>query len=232
LLLAAIDWSDEIAKAAITFAFVALLGGAAGVLWAKVRHRRELDLASLGRFYDVYGTWFATWKLWTDAIEQKLSDDERSELLKQASAAEGQFEALLIKIAIERRLSASEIDRLGRFREAYQQLRESIEVGVHVPFRVQYSDDERSAYVAFKSLSVEFAALLGGRPWTIRRLLFLDSKMRGRPALREGQQAFVQVTSWRVAKDAPKTRWWCDPGGDSIREATKAWEELERRSLR
>ena len=111
-LFGAIDWADEITKAAITFAFVALLGGAAGAPLGAVRHRRELDLASLGRFYDVYGAWFATWKLWTDAIERKSNEDERRELLMQASAAEGQFEALPIKIAIESRLSASEIDRI------------------------------------------------------------------------------------------------------------------------
>lgn len=55
------------------------------------------------------------------------------------------------------------MSRLGRFREGYQQLRESIEAGTELPFRVQVNDDNRSSYVTFKSLTVKFAALLGGR---------------------------------------------------------------------
>ena len=154
MLIGAIDWSDEVAKAAINFGFVALLGGAAGLLWARAQHRRELDLAALARFYELYGTWFATWKTWEAWLEPgEGSESERSGLLRQATAAEGQFEALLIKIALERRLSQPEISRLGRFREGYQRLRESIENKKELPFRVQYDDDKVSAYVAFKSLS-------------------------------------------------------------------------------
>jgi hypothetical protein len=229
MLIAAFDWSDEIAKAAITFAFVAVLGGAAGLLWAKVRHRRELDLAALARFYDVYGTWFATWKAWSAFLEGKLPEGTRGELLKQAAVAEGQFEALLIKIAVERRLSKEQLNRLGRFREGYQQLREAIEANVELPFRVQFCDDERSAYVAFKSLSVEFAALLHGRRWTLARHPSLNHERWGRPTLSEGERAFVSVTSWRVAA-GPKSLWWKDTGGDSVSQAVDAWEKLPYRA--
>ncbi|MGH2787810.1 MAG: hypothetical protein ACRDJV_07845 [Actinomycetota bacterium] len=226
MVIAAIDWTDEIARAAITFAFVAVLGGAAGVLWARARHRRELDLAALARFYDVYGAWFATWKVWSALREAKLPEGERGELLKQAAVTEGQFEALLIKIAIERRLSDAEVSRLGRFREGYQQLRESIETGVELPFRVQYNDDERSAYMAFKSLSVEFATLLGGRSLSRTQGPFLLHKTWGRPTLPQSQRAFVEVTSWRVSGTGPKRLWWRDPGGDSVDKAVEAWQKL------
>lgn len=228
MLLAAIDWSAEIGKAAITFVFVALLGGAAGALWARSRHRRELDLAALSRFYDVYGTWFATWKAWSACRDGKLPAGERGNLLKQAAAAEGQFEALLVKIAIERRLSQGEVGRLGRFREGYQQLRESIEAGVEVPFRVQFDSDERSAYVAFKSLSVEFASLLGARGRTPLRL-FRGRETWGTPKLREGQKSFLEVTSWRVP-DGEKSLWWRAPGADSVAGALTAWDELPYRA--
>lgn len=228
MLFGAIDWSDEIAKAAIAFAFAAVLGGAAGTLWAMARHRRESDLAANARFYELYGTWFATWKGWSACLDGQLPEGERSKLLMQAAVAEGQFEALLTKIAIERRLSEPEITRLGRFREGFQQLRESIETGVKLPFRVQYVGDERSAYVAFKALSVEFATLLGRPRWTPS--LRPRSRPRGgsrgrtwgRPTLGQSQDAFVAVTSWRVADAAPKKLWWANPGGDSVRDARAA----------
>jgi hypothetical protein len=124
---------------------------------------------------------------------------------------EGQFEAHLIKIAIERRLTSSEVNRLGRFREGYQQLRESIEEGVDLPFRVQHSAEAHNAYVAFKALSVQFAALLGGRGWMWRRP-FLPIRMM-RPTRWQGQQAFVRVNSWRTAAGTDKNLWWSDPGG-------------------
>jgi hypothetical protein len=212
MLVLTLDWSDEIAKASITLAFAAVLSGAVGTLWGLVRHRRELDLAALGRFYETYGTWFAIWKAWSDLNNGEYPADERGELLAQAAVAEGQFEALLVKLAIERRLSEAQIERLGRFREGYQQLRESIEQGVELPFRVQFNDDERNAYVAFKALSVEFAALLGRRRGTVR-----------------SQRRLVAITSWRVTGDN-KQRWWRNPGSNSVRQALEADHRL--RALR
>jgi hypothetical protein len=146
----------------------------------------------LARFYDVYGTWFATWKACSAFKDGHLPESERSTCLKQATAAEGQL--LLIKIAIERRLSPPEVERLGRFREGYRQLRESIEAGAKLPFRVQYDDDKRNAYVAFKSLSAELAALLDGRRRTHRVRLLPRHETWGRPTLSQGQKKVVEVT--------------------------------------
>jgi hypothetical protein len=231
---AALAWSNLTAKAAINFAFVAVLGGAAGLLWARARHRRELDMAALARFYDVYGRWFAAWKAWSALREGKLpknGDSERGKLLKQAADAEGQFEALLIKIAIERRLSKAQVGRLGRFREAYQRLRECIEEEADLPFWVQGSIDTRSPYVAFKDLSVEFAALLQGRSWASALGALGRGEPVGRPTLSQGQEAFIRVTSWRVADPSQKDTWWKDPGASSVNEAVEAWDKLPYRQL-
>jgi hypothetical protein len=188
-------------QAAITFGFVVLLGGAAGVVWTGLNQRRQLDLTSLARFYDTYGSWFATWCTWTALMEGKLQKDEverkRDELLAQAAAVEGQFEALLVKIANERHLNPDQLRHLGRFREGYQQLRESIEKREKLPFRVQYDATQQSAYVAFKALTVEFATLLARSSWSRR------------PKLPKRQEAFVQVTSWRVA-GGEKSMWFSD----------------------
>lgn len=252
---------DEVVKALITFVGVAVLGGAAATLFARYRHRRELDTLAAGRFYDVYGTWFSTWKQWSALIdsEQKeraeqglarvppvedrpaafLKDPEKAEalhksLLQTAANCEGQFEALLVKVALERRLTASELMRLGRFREGYQRLRECIEDKVDLPFSIQKGDEERSAYAAFKSGSVEFATLVSSRR---RRRSFLrwafDLTRRLAPSpwspLERSQRNFIEMTSWRVADDASKNLWFSDPGADSVRLALDAWEEQKRR---
>jgi 3-methyladenine DNA glycosylase Tag len=41
MMLAAVDWSVEFARALIGFAFVALLGGAAGLMWAAIKEQRD-----------------------------------------------------------------------------------------------------------------------------------------------------------------------------------------------
>ena len=227
MLIAAIDWSDEISKAAITFVFVALLGGAAGVLWARARHRRELDSAALARFYDVYGMWLATWRSWSGCKGGKIKELNPGELVRQAAAAEGQFEALLIKIVNERRLSLAERDRLGRFREGYQQLRKSIEDDEELAFRVT-RDNERTAYAAFKSLAVEFAALLDGRRRAPARHPLSLREMGRRPTLEQAQVAFAAVTGWQVSPGALKESWWKDFGGESVENTLAALESFRR----
>jgi hypothetical protein len=199
----AVTW-DDVGVAAINFAFVAILGGAVGLAWNSVRHRRELDQASLGEFWDAYGRWFAVWKGWSALIDAVPHDKRtppipvdakvRLDLMQRAADVEGAFDALLVKIATERRLNADEIRRPSRFREGYQQLRESIEQCQEVPFRVQYSPENVAAYVAFKALSVEFAALL-----SVPVRLFRSSTW-SRPPLRRGQDAFIQVTSVALLK--------------------------------
>lgn len=250
---------DEVVKALITFVTVALLGGAAATLFARRRYRRELDMSAAARFYDVYGTWFSTWKQWSavkkeeeqkkkerarneaasaqtggtvvaagrdsaQATEDPKKAATRAELLKAAAACEGQFEALLIKIAIERRLRTPELDRMARFREGYQRLRECIEADVALPFSIQHRSNDRSAYVAFKSSSVEFAGLVSGRrrasPVWVSRIL---PQRYGR--LATAQLNFIEMSSWRVAGSS-KDLWWKDRNAKSSKLARKAWEEL------
>ena len=93
-------------------------------------------------------------------------------------------------------------------------------------FRVQHSDDARSAYVAFKSSSVEFAALLDGRRWTRALRLLTRRGTWGRPTLPQNQEAFVRVTSRRVSGSGAKPLWWRDPGGDSASKAVETWQKL------
>jgi hypothetical protein len=222
MLLAAAHWED-IEQGVIDFAFIAVLGGGVGLLWGALRHRRELDLAALADFRDAYGRWCAVWRGWSAAMDavpkaQRVAPipvdmGVQQDLVRRAADIEGVFEALLVKIATERKLSPDEIRRLGRFREGYQQLRESIEHRREVPFRVQYHPDNVNAYLAFKALSVEFASLLS-QPVNV----FRPSTWR-RPSLENGQESFVQATSWRplVGNDHGVHEWWGAHGNDELR---------------
>jgi hypothetical protein len=206
--LVAIDYSDEIGQSAIQFAFVVVLGGIAGAMWASTKRRREIDLASLDHFHQCYGRWFSTWKDWEDALDAEkrgtaISKELRECLCRRATEVEGQFEALLLKIATERRLTSDQSRRLGRFREGYQRLRETIEKESDMGFWVTGSPEAVGQYVTFKALSVEFAALLG-HSFTWRRP---SSWLR--PSLKDSQRAFLAVTSWRVAGN-DKSKWWID----------------------
>lgn len=161
------------------------------------------------------------WWEWSAAIDEVPTDkppfpvDTKLwlDLIQRAAEVEGTFETLLVKIATERKLNADQIRRLGRFREGYQQLRESIERRQKVPFRVQYQAENVSAYLAFKALSVEFAELLSA-PIRVFR-----SSTWSRPPLPEAQDTFIQVTSWRPSPAAPATEheWWSAEGNEELR---------------
>ncbi len=42
-------------------------------LWDDQKRRRESDLAALARFYELYGTFFSTWKLWSASKDPENS---------------------------------------------------------------------------------------------------------------------------------------------------------------
>lgn len=217
------DTNGPVVDALITFVAVAVAGGLVAYWYGIARHRRELELEALGRFFDVYGRWFATWKEWQAIKKNKDSvtrAEDRATLSRKATEVEGEFEALLVRIATSRRLDAGQADRLGRFREGYQRLRECIEEDQPMPWRVSVRDDEINAqcYLTFKSLSVEFASLL-------------DTPRAGRwrrtPSLRQAQETFIRVSSWR-AVTLLKDDWWTAEAGRSLEEAVEAWKALPR----
>lgn len=131
--------------------------------WNFLLKQRELDLAAVHQFYGLYGEFCAVWKLWHSvlrAAEMKrgqVAEEPRRELLRRASDAEGEYQALLTKTCLERRLSTTDTEILARFREAHQCLRESIERGTRL--RTKDSDD-----AGFKTLSVRVATIVTHRP--------------------------------------------------------------------
>lgn len=165
-----LDWQQELFKAllnvivaAITLSLGWFVGQRLTVYWAIRQKHRELELAAVNEFYKLYGEFFAVWKLWAyylDSIgsgeKPESSDTTRWELLKRATAAEGALESVFVKLSSEKRLANEDIEVLGKFRQAYQQLRESIRDHADLGWSYQTHPE----YLTFKRLAHLTARLI------------------------------------------------------------------------
>ncbi len=137
-----------------------LVGAGLTFLWNVQLKRRELDLAAAKRFHGLYGEFFAVWKLWNyyvgDVGPQVFPEASRWKLLERACTAEAGVEATLIELASRHRLNRTAIEDLGKFRQVYQQLRESIRDNR----RLEWDWSEHDAYMAFKQLAPRVAQLI------------------------------------------------------------------------
>jgi hypothetical protein len=156
----------ELIKAAITgfngillLALTWLVGQRLAYQWNVRQKRRELQLTALQQFYLAYGDFFAVWKLW-NRLDRNVPtfDDRRWELWNRAATAESTVEGTLVKLSLEINLEEVDVSNLGRFRQAFQQLRESIRDNVLLPW--PFGDCPE--YKTFKALSIVVAALLNG----------------------------------------------------------------------
>jgi hypothetical protein len=129
-----------------------LIGQRIATYWALQQKRRELKIKTANEFYALYGEFFAVWKLWAYSRRQDfgLPDACRYELLDRATKAEGSLEAIFVKISAERNLSDEETEIMGRFRQGYQTLRESIrdktDTGWYHQNHPEYASFKRLAY--------------------------------------------------------------------------------------
>jgi hypothetical protein len=92
-----------------------LVGAGLTYLWNLQLKRREADLATLKLFHDLYGEFFAVWKLWNyyvrDIGSDAFPDASRWKLLERALAAEGSMEGVLIGLATKHRISRTSLAR-------------------------------------------------------------------------------------------------------------------------
>lgn len=162
-----------------------LVGAGLTFLWSLQLKRRELDLAAAKRFHELYGEFFAVWKLWNyyvrDVGPGRFPEACRWKLLERACAAESGVEATLVELCSKRRLSPSTIEDLGRFRQVYQKLREAIRDNRPVDW--DWSDHDE--YKMFKHLAPRVA-----------HLIRTGRKTRGWRAER-GAKVWLDVTSNR-----------------------------------
>ena len=143
----------NIIVAVITLGLGWLIGQRLTVYWAIRQKRKELELAAVNGFYELYGEFFSVWKAWAYIHTNIVSENERSNLrwslLERACATEGKLEAIFVKLSSERNLSDIDIEVLGKFRQAYQQLRESIRDDKNIGWWSQ----DAPGYLSFKRLS-------------------------------------------------------------------------------
>lgn len=143
-----------------TLALGWFIGKRLTVHWNIRQKRRELRLSTANQFYQLYGEFFAVWKLWDFSKRKDMVHEIPKttcwDLLKRACTAEAGVESILVKLASERVLSKKDIDALGSFRQAYQSLRENIRDDKE--FGWYYS--EHPEYIAFKNLAEYVACML------------------------------------------------------------------------
>jgi hypothetical protein len=139
-----------------------LIGKRLTVLWSRRQKQNEQDLDAVREFHAVYGEFFALWKLWNYYIRnlgaEALPGASRWELLDRACQSEAKLESTLVRLASEKALTSKDIGALGRFRQRYQQLRESIRDNVPL----EWNHSEHPDYVEFKTLAPQVAAIIVG----------------------------------------------------------------------
>jgi hypothetical protein len=160
------DWSlvQEAVKAAYSLGsaiIVLVFGWGIGhqltYKWNVRQKSREFQLSAAQQFYLAYGEFFAVWKLW-NRLDRTANgfEDRRWELHKRSAAAEAIIEGTLVKLSSELELKEEDLNYLGRFRQAFQQLRQAVREDRHL----LWPGSDNPAYRTFKSLAIRVSGLL------------------------------------------------------------------------
>ncbi len=157
----------EVALYGITVSIVTLgLGWLVGqrltVYWAIRQKRREIEISTLHEFYRLYGEFFSIWKQWAYCCnppdgQMTILDTTRWSLMERACAAEGTMESIFVTLSCNKMLSDYEIKTLGKFRQAFQSLRESIRDNQDINWWYQNQPE----YLSFKRLAYLTACIIG-----------------------------------------------------------------------
>lgn len=128
--------------------------------WELKKKRKELDIATATQFQHLYGEYKQLWRLWKvfsnrSEYDLLVPDHTRWELLQRATAAESSVEAVIVKLTTERAINKTDIETLGLFRQAYQQLRQGIRD--NKTLRLSHESPE---YILFNELSDKVACLI------------------------------------------------------------------------
>jgi hypothetical protein len=128
------DIQLEVVKALLSAALLFLtwfVGQRILVAWDARKKRQELDIVTSTQFHELYGEFKEVSMLWR--IIQRNGNpglthpvDVRWYLLNRACAVESKNESIIAKLATERTLTNTQLKTLALFRQAVQQLRETI----------------------------------------------------------------------------------------------------------
>ena len=137
-----------------------LLAACLGRLWHVDKRKRELDLENAREFHQLYGEFFAVWKLWEMHCERRgkklVWDDKADAILHRAVGMESRMEALVGQLASQRDLKDSSVQLLGHWRQDFQVLRESI----RDLSALGWSRSNHGKYRSFKKRATEVAGLI------------------------------------------------------------------------
>ncbi len=189
----------------ITILLAWLVGHRLSAYWAERQKRREVVLTATNEFYKLYGEFFAVWKLWNysiDQVEDSTSGERRWKLHERAAAAEASMESMMVNLASERVLTEDQVATLGRFRQAYQSLREAIAVGK----KLSWYFDEHPEYLAFKRLAAGVARLVSAADGI------------SAPKVERAQEALRVITSNQWESN------WIDVNTSGSRERLSKWQ--------
>ncbi|MEE8104461.1 MAG: hypothetical protein V3T86_02890 [Planctomycetota bacterium] len=178
--------------------------------WDLRKKRQELDLAAARSFHQLFGEFKDIWRIWKvyqyDGNDRyEFTDEERQkirfDLLHRATRAEGGVEAIVLKLATERKLSKEELASLGMFRQAYQKLREAIRNGTRLHW--QWG---KANYMLFNDGACEVAAIIN------TQLMAKKADVNGLENLR----AIISVRdgNWRAAITASNREAEADNSGE------------------
>ena len=204
-----LDLATELVKSGLALAVSATtlglgwyVGSRITARWDQKKKRRELTLATTEAFYKSYGEFFAVWKEWSALRKTEVDSAARQQLLTRAAIAEGAVEALLLKLAVERRLTAADVETLGCFRQACQAVRESIRDNRPVGSSGgPWLSSDVPGYVVFKGLATRLAQIV--------------SRDAAFPEEAEAQQAFRTITSNRFESG------WVEIGQHLLKASTR-----------
>ncbi len=168
------DYRFELFKSSLTLATSLLtlglawfVGNRISVRWAIRQKQREAYLSIASDFYRLYGEFFAIWKAWNyfkkhqgkAEATDRFPKETHWQILNRACAAEAGVEAILVRVCSERHLSPEDTVALGRFRQAYQRLREQVKNDEELA----WAWSEHPEYLTFKELGAYVATILARR---------------------------------------------------------------------
>jgi hypothetical protein len=160
-------WPDsiilEIVKAGFSFMLLAagwFLGQKIIASWDIRKKQQELDIGSVLQFQQLYGELKEVGRLWRESRKEEATQigpptDLRWSLLARGANAESKYEAVVMKLSSERVLTPNQLAALGLFRQACQQLRQSIRENQEVSWT-----DFGPEYFLFNDLAAEVTCLI------------------------------------------------------------------------
>lgn len=147
--------------------------------WEIKKRIRESDLESENTFQRIHGEFKALWRIYKVYIKQApdrsritTENSPQWSLIERSSILEGEWEALLLKLAGSRKLTATDLTDLGLLRQLIQQLREGIKRNYTLdePFR-------EKDYQLFHTLSARVIEILR-RPFHSQSAAATEMQMR------------------------------------------------------